>query len=192
MASSLSSSPRSYSGVIPLPRADLASSPAVPSTTSRLQSASTSTPLSPLGTALTSFLSASPSLSASAPGVAGLSASQSTLRRRLSSPALASSLSSSPRSYSGVIPLPRADLASGPAVPSTTSRLRSASSPAQSSTTSTLLSPLGPALTSFLSASPSLSASAPGVAELSASQSTLRRRLSSPALASSLSSGPRS
>ena len=43
-----------------------------------------------------------------------------------------------------MIPLPRADLASGPAVPSTTSRLRSASSPAQSSTTSTPLLPLGP------------------------------------------------
>ena len=104
----------------------------------------------------------------------------------------------------------RTDLASGPAVPSTTSRLRSASSPAQSSTTSsgpavpsttsrlqsastlTPLSPLGPALTSFLSASPSFSASAPGVAGLSVSQSTLQRRLSSPALPSSPSSGTRS
>ena len=93
----LADSPLCYNpGVIS--RADLASGPAVPSTTSRLQSASTSTPLSPLGPALTSFLSASPSLSASAPGVAELSASQSTLRRRLSSPALASSLSSGPRS----------------------------------------------------------------------------------------------
>ena len=84
--------------VIPLPRADLASGSAVPSTTSRLQSASTSTPLSPLGPALTSFLSASPSFSASAPGVAGLSVSQSTLQRRLSSPALPSSPSSGTRS----------------------------------------------------------------------------------------------
>ena len=48
-------------------------------------------PLSPLGPALTSLLSASPSPSASAPDVAGLSASQSTPRRRPSSPALASS-----------------------------------------------------------------------------------------------------
>ena len=122
-------------------------------------------------------------------------------RTDLASSHTASLIASQPRSPSdhshGPLPvspgvISRADLASGPAVPSTTSRLRSASSLAHSSTTPTLLPPLGTALTSFLSASPSLSASAPGVAELSASQSTLRRRLSSPALASSLSSGPRS
>ena len=96
----------------------------------------------------------------------------------------------------GVISPPRADMASDPAFLPTTLRLHSAptSRPrsALSSTTSAPLPPLGSTLSSVLLASPSPSTSAPGVARNFASQSTLQRPPSSPALASSLSPGLRS